>query len=38
MLLLVKMVLVGRYCPRHADRECCAALAMLRLVTMVLVG
>jgi hypothetical protein len=23
-------------CPRHADRECCAVLAMLLLVTMVL--
>ena len=35
MLLLVVVVLVGRCCPRHADRECCAVLATLLLVTMV---
>jgi hypothetical protein len=37
MLLLVTMVLVCLCCPRHADRECRAVLAMLLLVTMVLV-
>jgi hypothetical protein len=37
MLLLVTMVLVGGYGPRHADRECCTVLAMLLLVMMVLV-
>jgi hypothetical protein len=34
-LLLVTMVLVCWCRPRHADRECCAVLAMLLLVTMV---
>ncbi len=37
MLLLVTMGLVRWCCPRHDDRECCAVLAMLLLVTMVLV-
>jgi hypothetical protein len=37
MLLLVTMVLECWCCPRDADRECCAGLAMLLLVTMVLV-
>jgi hypothetical protein len=37
MLLRVVMVLVCGCCPRHADRECCAVLAMLLLVVMVLV-
>ena len=37
MLLLKVMVLECWCCPRHADRECCAMLAMLLLVTMVLV-
>jgi hypothetical protein len=37
MLLLVAMVLVCWGCPRHADCQCCAVLAMLLLVTMVLV-
>ena len=37
MLLLVTMVLVCWYHPRHADPECCAVLAMLPPVTMVLV-
>ena len=36
-LLLETMGLVCWYCPRHADRECCAVLAMLLLVMMVLV-
>jgi hypothetical protein len=36
MLPLATMVRVGRCCPRHADQECCAVLAMLLLVTMVL--
>jgi hypothetical protein len=36
MLLLVVMVLVCWCCPRHADRECCAVLAMLLRVVMVL--
>jgi hypothetical protein len=36
MLLLVMMVLACWGCPRYADRECCAVLAMLLLVTMVL--
>jgi hypothetical protein len=36
-LLLVTMVLVRWCCPRHADHECCAVLAMLLLVVMVLV-
>jgi hypothetical protein len=31
------MVLVRWCCPRHADRQCCAVLAMLLLVMMVLV-
>ena len=38
MLLRVVMVLECWGGPRHADRECCTALAMLPLVTMVLVG
>jgi len=29
------MVLECWCCPRHADRECCAVLAMQLLVTMV---
>jgi hypothetical protein len=37
MLLLVTMVLGCWCCLRHADRECCAVLAMLLLVVMVLV-
>jgi hypothetical protein len=36
MLLTVVMVLECWRCPRHADRECCAVLAMLLLVLMVL--
>ena len=34
---LVTMVLVCWCRPRHADRECCAVLAMLLRVTVVLV-
>jgi hypothetical protein len=33
----VTMALECWCCPRHADRECCAVLATLLLVTMVLV-
>jgi hypothetical protein len=36
MLLMVTMVLECGDHHRHADRECCAVLAMLLLVTMVL--
>jgi hypothetical protein len=37
MLLLVMKVLVCRCCPRHADREHCAVLAMLLVMVLVLV-
>jgi hypothetical protein len=36
MLLLVTTVLECGCCPRHADRECCAVLARLLLVLMLL--
>jgi hypothetical protein len=35
-LLLVVLVLGCWRCPRHADRQCCAGLAMLLLVVMAL--
>jgi hypothetical protein len=39
MLLLLPVTMVRTFwcCPRHADCECCAVLAMLLLVVMVLV-
>jgi hypothetical protein len=37
MLLLVMMVLECWCCPRHADRQRCAVLAVILLVMIVLV-